>query len=1053
MRYLYDNYHLIKNTIERMTRIASIVKNWKPQEGKGNITAIQLVKGSDKNCFAQNTEGVTALSLMPDYTLPMLELGDDAKALTYLYLSENKSLKKLVFEKALPKLTHIYIDGCDLEEIVFPAGFDALEQIYVQKQENKLKRLVFQGDCPKLQLLDASGNGLTAFVLPNGFKQLEYLYLHDNQLTKLNFGGDLPQLAALNVQNNQLKDLPTEGVSYSKLERLNVKGNPLKYEERLINGDASGNADEIIGLLRASFKSGETVNYRAKLIIVGNGRIGKTCLVNRLIGEPCRDDQTFTHGISIVHLDKRHLPNVKTEELDLRIWDFGGQEVYYATHQFFLSEEAAYLYAWTDKTIAEENKEKDKIKSPTLLDDKWRNHDYWLDNIRLHSQGSPILVIRTHCIKAREVFPFERLNDTYTLKTHPIDFDAKSLETSYLVNLEKQLTDIVNNLPLLGSAIPNNYNDVITALEKEKQAGKSELSKIAFADIAQTAKIDDKDIERLLSYLKLTGDIIYFPDNEKLKERIFINPQKLIQQVYKLIENNNALVKNEGVFDSDYAKQVLGWANWEVLIALLNSFQLIYQKPSIQNKKNEFIAPQYLPRLEDKGRNDKSSFEGHKAEKTLRFRLHYPRFMPENVMINVLSQYGPYSIDSVYRNAIYFIKEHSKEGCVIECNEAEKEVKVYTNLNDEADTVAKEVFEKFIELSHKAEVTITVKESEPVNCSVLKKALEQNKDIPTVNGGWINDKRIFDFLFKGHLDDRIKEKTIQKTETKDSMLDAQNKVRNHIANDKTKEAIALIESWANQNNAKRLLNDIAVIKADWLKLKREENIGTAEDANKRNNRINKQILDLDWTDDDPSPLAEPIITNPQPKTALTDMKGVNKNLIIGGVIAIIILLLPIWKTKSGSVSLFNKLIDITIGKTETPEKDVPKVVDKKVFIKGKLRLNNTQVATINDVASVSIKDNGANSETLDSEGSFTFKNVTLLPTNEILVEVTFPDNSILPTKTISLDAPNDKGIIQLPTLSINKIDKPKHSSSSQMKDRFTINIINGDGSKIDNSHK
>lgn len=59
-----------------MTRIASIVENWKPQEGKGNITAIQLVKGSDKNCFAQNTEGVTALSLMPDYTLPVLELGE-----------------------------------------------------------------------------------------------------------------------------------------------------------------------------------------------------------------------------------------------------------------------------------------------------------------------------------------------------------------------------------------------------------------------------------------------------------------------------------------------------------------------------------------------------------------------------------------------------------------------------------------------------------------------------------------------------------------------------------------------------------------------------------------------------------------------------------------------------------------------------------------------------------------------------------------------------------------------------------------------------------------
>ena len=87
-----------------MTRLANIVKNWKPQQGKGTITAIQLVQAYE-NSFSINTEGgITALSVSQS-DIVTLELGDEAEALTYLYLSDNKSLKKVVFEKALPNLT------------------------------------------------------------------------------------------------------------------------------------------------------------------------------------------------------------------------------------------------------------------------------------------------------------------------------------------------------------------------------------------------------------------------------------------------------------------------------------------------------------------------------------------------------------------------------------------------------------------------------------------------------------------------------------------------------------------------------------------------------------------------------------------------------------------------------------------------------------------------------------------------------------------------------------------------------------------------------------
>ena len=172
-------------------------------------------------------------------------------------------------------------------------------------------------------------------------------------------------------------------------------------------------------------------------------------------------------------------------------------------------------------------------------------------------------------------------------------------------------------------------------------------------------------MENLLGYLIKTGELIYFPNNEKLKERIFINPQILTQQIYRLIENNDFLKKNEGVFSLSHAAQdKLKEENWEALLELLISFNLVYKK--IIQGKETYIAPQYLTKIPEFG-TAFNSYQALKQERTLQFKLKYPRFLPENVMINVLSEYGPYASDVVYRNGIYFKKEDQTEGCVIEC--------------------------------------------------------------------------------------------------------------------------------------------------------------------------------------------------------------------------------------------------------------------------------------------------------------------------------------------------------------------------------------------------
>ena len=71
------------------------------------------------------------------------------------------------------------------------------------------------------------------------------------------------------------------------------------------------------------------------MIVVGRGAVGKSSLVNRLVFGKFDSDEKKTPGIKI---DKWEIELDGEELVNLNVWDFGGQEIMHATHQFFLTE-------------------------------------------------------------------------------------------------------------------------------------------------------------------------------------------------------------------------------------------------------------------------------------------------------------------------------------------------------------------------------------------------------------------------------------------------------------------------------------------------------------------------------------------------------------------------------------------------------------------------------------------------------------------------------------------------------------------------------------------
>ena len=108
-----------------------------------------------------------------------------------------------------------------------------------------------------------------------------------------------------------------------------------------------------------------------KLVVVGRGGAGKTSLVRRLNLEPLDLKESETHGINIRPLELQCHDGPVTA----RVWDFGGQHVLHAMHEFFLTARSLYLLVLGEREDMAE-----------------RDAAYWLQLIRSYAGSAPVII-------------------------------------------------------------------------------------------------------------------------------------------------------------------------------------------------------------------------------------------------------------------------------------------------------------------------------------------------------------------------------------------------------------------------------------------------------------------------------------------------------------------------------------------------------------------------------------------------------------------------------------------------------------------------------------
>ncbi len=460
---------------------------------------------------------------------------------------------------------------------------------------------------------------------------LQALDLNENNLTEFSLSASLADLAYLDIDDNPLESPP---------EEIRKQGK-----------------DAVLRFLKDLLEQGERELFEVKMLIVGEGETGKTTLWNLLQNpdHPVPDpEQKSTVGIQIregwrfQHLDRPE------DEFIVNLWDFGGQDIQYMTHQFFLTRRSFYV----------------------LLADGRRevaNFPYWLQIIELlgcepdKEELLPVLVVLNEKGNPIAKMPY----DPQTVKTdypkldiikREVDFGKK--QDGRIEALTKTIQQIlcrqIDHLPL---TIPTLWDNVRRRLYSLREST-NHIDDERFYKICEEEGITEEqqqaDLSKLLHDL---GVILHFREDINLADFIVLRPQWAVTAVYEIMKHEEVKTNNQGRFDQKLLQRIWtgkGYTRKEqsklLNLMLKNNLEVCFR--AREDRKEIFIAPQLLPEIKP------TDLDWTETPETLQYIYHYP-FMPKGIIGRLIVRLNEYIENSDERKKVVWEKGTilKKDGC------------------------------------------------------------------------------------------------------------------------------------------------------------------------------------------------------------------------------------------------------------------------------------------------------------------------------------------------------------------------------------------------------
>ncbi len=456
--------------------------------------------------------GINRLTALPDSVGNLTRLRE-------LKLSRN-SLTTL--PESLGSLSQLQALALNLNEFTtLPRSLGNLPQLQdLELGRNRLTALSKHlRNLTRLEVLWLYGNEL--IVLPEWLGELTRLtslYLWNTCLAQLPYSiGQLERLGTLRISGSKLTDLPTSLAQLGSIQDIDLSDNPLNPELRAAYDEG---IDSVKAYLRA--KAGDQVILNeAKLILVGEGEVGKSCLMDALQGKPFEDHMS-THGIEICPC--KVTDHDTQTEITLNGWDFGGQPVYRPTHQLFFSSPAVYLVVWKPR----EGPQQGFVKE-------------WITLIKHREPEAKILVVATHGGPKDRQPDIDRqeLWDTFGKDTLTDFFHVDSYQDDNTLrrgieDLKCAIASVAAGLSEMGRSVPKSWQDVRAALV---ETGEAYLSLDDVLLICRDHKLDDNEARLFITISHRLGHLIHYENDPQLRDIVVLKPDWLATAISFVLDD------------------------------------------------------------------------------------------------------------------------------------------------------------------------------------------------------------------------------------------------------------------------------------------------------------------------------------------------------------------------------------------------------------------------------------------------------------------------------------------------------------------------------------
>lgn len=559
---------------------------------------------------------------------------ETTQQLEFVNLSGNTGLMEIRFDKPQPKLRYLDASRCNIGKIVFTEACEKLQSLYLH--HNNLFQIEFVVDLPKLELLDVSFNINLKEIEPGArLPNLKYLYLH-----------------SCNIRSLQAftSHFTRPGFDFNIDKNVNLESPPVEIVKK--------GKDAVVNFFKELDKSGFDYLFEAKLILVGEERAGKSTIAKALSQEKFSIDlnEKSTEGIDI----RKWIISSKNCDTDknfrFNIWDFGGQEIYHATHQFFLTKRSLYLF------VTEARKD-------LRFDDFY----YWLNIINTLAGDSPIIAIQNKADQPHKETSIEEYKKVFTqiyegLQKVSCNTEHKNWDSKYSLTLEmlkQSIYDILRSKKLsgIGDKLPKAWVQIRGKIADLQSQDLNYISLNEYFEICNKHGLNQKEALFLSDYFHDLGVFLHFRNNVELRNTIFLNYEWVTKGIYNVFDNDKIKNKTHGVFTDEDLIEI--WSEPQFrnkqsdLINLMKNQEF---KICFQHAKGYYLAPQLF-------NDDKVEYQWRTKEDNLIFRYNYA-FMPKGILsqlIVMLNQniykdtFWKYGVLFAYKNSRAIVIENRYE--------------------------------------------------------------------------------------------------------------------------------------------------------------------------------------------------------------------------------------------------------------------------------------------------------------------------------------------------------------------------------------------------------